>query len=117
MDRKLDLDKLKDKKHTVKSSEEALKDVEPWYLQINNQQVKEYYDHLLRIYNNTDIPKEKRIEALYKSEVVTHMVLTYEYGEEFDPEGDLRISYGQHLLPEEIKEIFKNIKEIKDWRV
>ena len=112
MDRKLDLDKLKDKKHTVISSEEALKDIEPWYkpLEIKNQRIKSYYESLQRIINNTEFSREKRMKAFEKAELVEAMVLTYECGEEFDPEDDLRLSYEGRLLPEEIKEIIKQYK-------
>ena len=113
MSRKLDLNKLKDKEVKIISSEEALRDVPPWFnFPILNKRVQSYYESLQRITNNTEFTREKRMKALEKEEVVEAMVLTYERGIEFDPEENLRLVYDHILLPDEMRKIMKDMQSI-----
>ena len=110
MSRKLDLNKLKDKEVKIISSEEALRDVPPWFnFPILNKRVQSYYESLQRIINNAEFTREKRIKALEKVEVVEAMVLTYEHNVEFDPEENLRLVYDHRLLPDEVRKIMQSI--------
>lgn len=78
---------------------------------IRNQRIQSYYESLQRIINNTEFPREKRMKALEKAELLEALVLTYEHDCEFDPEDDLRLTYEYRLLPDETKAVMKEMKD------
>lgn len=73
---------------------------------INNPEVAQYYDELATIVNDRNLPRDRRIAAANKQELIELLVRLYEYDEDIDFREDFAwIEVGDPVLPEDIEQL------------